>query len=218
MFKQAAVAAVALAGVAVEAYSLQKRDGAGGHGHGGHDHGGGAAAPAPASGYDEPSAGYGAPSPGYGAPSPGYGAPSPSYGTPQTGYAAEPTGYGEVDDGGFPDLTPIIIGVLALVGLSLLFPTFVSISSVRRKRSTAEESNPMTEVVDRVSDIYNAVVTSEGCMERIACEVGGLAGDFGMQDFLPEDKVAAVFMPKHYKGIYNKFKSGKDCHKIKCLY
>ena len=33
-----------------------------------------------------------------------------------------------------PDLTPIIVGFLIVIGLFLLFPTFVSIRSVRRKR------------------------------------------------------------------------------------
>ena len=40
--------------------------------------------------------------------------------------------------------------------------------------------NPMTEVVGRVNDIYSAVVQSEECMERIACEIGGLAADVGL--------------------------------------
>lgn len=209
MLRTAAIAAVALAGATVEAYSLQKRDGGGGHGH---EH---AHAAAPSTGYDTPDTGYGAP------PPQSYAPPPSSYSTPDTGYGPPSTGYGEVpsyeeEGAGFPDLTPIIIAVLALIGLSLLFPTFVTID--RKKRSLAEDANPMTDVVDRVSDIYNAVVTSEGCMERIACEVGGLAGDFGMTDFLPADKVASVFMNKSYKGMYKQFKSGKDCHMIKCLY
>ena len=40
--------------------------------------------------------------------------------------------------------------------------------------------NPMTDVVERVNDIYSSVVASEECMERIACEVGGLAADVGL--------------------------------------
>ena len=39
----------------------------------------------------------------------------------------------------------------------------------------------MTDVVERVNDIYTAVVQSEECMERIACEVGGLAADVGLK-------------------------------------
>ena len=39
----------------------------------------------------------------------------------------------------------------------------------------------MTDVVERVNDIYNSVVQSEECMERIACEIGGLANDFGLK-------------------------------------
>merc|ERR1712038_1189045 len=111
---------------AVDAYSvLQKRDGAHGHDHG-------HAAAAPSSGYDEPAASYGAPAASYGDPAPAYGA----------------------EEAALPDLTPIIIGILALVGLSLLFPTFVSVSS-RKKRSAAEDANPMTDVVERVNEIYN---------------------------------------------------------------
>ena len=40
----------------------------------------------------------------------------------------------------------------------------------------------MTDVVERVNDIYMAVVESEECMERIACELGGLAADVGLKD------------------------------------
>lgn len=38
----------------------------------------------------------------------------------------------------------------------------------------------MNDVAQRVSDVYNSVATSEGCMERIACEVGGIAADVGL--------------------------------------
>merc|ERR1712061_479956 len=67
-------------------------------------------------------------------PAASYGEPQPSYGEPAPAYGAE--------EASLPDLTPIIIGILALVGLSLLFPTFVSVSS-RKKRSAAEYADPM---------------------------------------------------------------------------
>merc|ERR1712226_1145587 len=116
-----AMVGMAIVGLsAVDAYSvLQKRDGAHAHDHG-------HAAPAPSDGYGEPAASYGAPAASYGEPAPAYGA----------------------EEAALPDLTPIIIGILALVGLSLLFPTFVSVSS-RKKRSAAEDANPMTDVVER---------------------------------------------------------------------
>ena len=126
-----AMVGMAIVGLsAVDAYSvLQKRDGAGGH----HDHA--HEAPAPASGYDEPAAAYGAPAASYGAPAASYGAPAASYAEPAASYDAAPS-YG-AEEAALPDLTPIIIGILALVGLSLLFPTFVSVSA-RKKRSAAE--------------------------------------------------------------------------------
>merc|ERR1712039_1114406 len=69
-----------------------------------------------------PDDGYGAPEPVYEEPETGYGPPHAAYGAPS--YAAE-TGL---------DLTTLIIPLLALVGLFLLFPTYVTLTSVRRKR------------------------------------------------------------------------------------
>ena len=42
--------------------------------------------------------------------------------------------------------------------------------------------SPLNDVVERVNDIYMSVVESEECMQRIACEVGGLAKDVGLKD------------------------------------
>jgi hypothetical protein len=96
---------------------LQKRDGAHAHDHA----------------HAEPAAAYGAPAPAasYGAPAASYDEPepAPAYGEPAPAYGAE--------EAALPDLTPIIIGILALVGLSLLFPTHVSVDT-RKKRSAAE--------------------------------------------------------------------------------
>merc|ERR1711993_55803 len=182
-----AMVGMAIVGLsAVDAYSvLQKRDGAHAHDHG-------HAAPAPSDGYAEPAASYGDPEPSYGEPAPTYGA----------------------EEAALPDLTPIIIGIRALIGLSLLFPTFVSVSS-RKKRSAAEDANPMTDVVERVNEIYNSVITSEQCMERIACELGGLASDVGLKES-PMAKMADLFVTAKYKPYYKQFKSGQNCEKIKC--
>merc|ERR1712213_306985 len=132
----------------LEEQQLLKRDGAHSHDH-------------------EPSSGYGAPSPSYSEPAASYGAPETGCGAPSDSYGVS---YGGYEEESLPDLTPIIVGILVLTGLSLLFPTFVSLTSVRRKRDADD-------VVKRVNDIYTAVVQSEECMERIACEVGGLAAD-----------------------------------------
>ena len=34
-------------------------------------------------------------------------------------------------------------------------------------------------VIERVQDMYMALMESEECMERVACEIGGLAEDAG---------------------------------------
>merc|ERR1711934_1093140 len=115
--------------------------------------------------HEHADSGYGAPAATYEEPAASYGAPAPSY-----GYEEEP----------LPDLTPIIVGILVLTGLSLLFPTFVSLATVRRKRHAEDEGDHQTDVIERVNEIYTAVVQSEECMEKIACEVGALAGDVGL--------------------------------------
>merc|ERR1711936_171956 len=140
---------------------------------------------------------------GYGAPE-----PAPSYDAPETGY-----GVPSYEEEPLPDLTPIIVGILVLTGLSLLFPTFVSLSDVRKKRHADDDAS--SDVIERVNEIYTAVVQSEECMEKIACEVGALAGDVGLTQN-PAVKLASGFMPSKYKTYYKQFVSGKDCHKIKC--
>ena len=155
MFRKAAICAVAFMGASLtEAAKLQqeitKRDGA--HGH---DHAHAAAAPAapaggysapaasysaPAASYGAPAASYGAPAATYGAPAPSYEEPAPSYGAPAPSYGA-PVSYEEEQPGFFPDVTFIIVGILIVVGLSLLFPTYVSLTTVRRKRDVAEGKN-----------------------------------------------------------------------------
>merc|ERR1719150_3025853 len=83
------------------------------------------------------SSSYGAPEPSYSAPEPSYGAPEPSYGAPEPSYSAPSYGYEEASAG--LDLTSILIPILALLGLSLLFPTFVTVSGGRRKRDVLDE-------------------------------------------------------------------------------
>merc|ERR1712123_437036 len=131
---------------------------------------------------------------GYGAPAASYGAPEPSYEEPAQEYAAAPS-YGAAE-AAVPDLTPIIIGILVLTGLSLLFPTYVTLTSVRRKRSaeSTRDESPMSNMV-----------------ERVACEVGGLAEDAGISKSLT--KASASFLPKKYSKMMNKFNHGKDCSK-----
>ena len=46
----------------------------------------------------------------------------------------------------------------------------------------AISGSPLNDVAERVNDIYMSVVESEECMQRVACEVGGLAKDVGLKD------------------------------------
>ena len=92
--------------------------------------------------YSAPAPSYSAPAPAYEAPAPSYSAPAaaPSYSAPEATYGAPSTGYGTgyEEEAGL-DLTSIIIPLLALVGLSLLFPTYVSLTTVRKRREAGED-------------------------------------------------------------------------------
>ena len=128
--------------------SFLKRDG-GSHGH---SSGPSASYNVPDDGYAQPSpsASYGAPSQGYSSPASSYGAPA-SYNEPSDGYAAGDSSYqapgasygapsyANNEDGFGIDLISLIIPALAILGLSLLFPTVVSLSSTRKRRSADQD-------------------------------------------------------------------------------
>jgi len=87
----------------------------------------------------------------YGAPeAPAYSAPEESYGAPEVSYSAP--SYSAPAETGL-DLTTLIIPLLALVGLFLLFPTYVTLTSVRRKRETGEDAGEVN-MLERMQDMY----------------------------------------------------------------
>ena len=110
-------------------------------------------APAPsyaAPSYSAPAPTYGPPEPSYGAPAPSYSVPTDAYASPDTGYSAPQTGYASPvssygDEKGGLDLTSILIPLLALLGLSLLFPTYVNLTSVKRRRRSLDEGTHATQ-------------------------------------------------------------------------
>jgi hypothetical protein len=104
----------------------------------------------------------------------------------------------------------IIIPLLIVLGLSLLFPATVNISTGRKRREAGEASG-LLDVVERVQDMYMALMESEECMERIACEVGGLAEDAGISKSMT--KMVEKFAPKKYAKMMKNFNHGKDCKK-----
>jgi len=203
------LAFAAAVGMTDAAEILSKRDGAGGHHH------------EPASGYGAPSSGYDAPASGYGAPASGYDAPASGYGAPAAGYDAPASGYdaptapsyGGDGDVGFKGFNPLffLLPILILVGLSLLFPTITTVST--RKRRNAVESNPVYDLAERVNDIYGAVLQSEECMEKIACELGVMAKDITAS---PVAGMITPFVPQKYAHYYKQFTAGANCDKIKC--
>ena len=108
--------------------------------------------------------GYGAPTaPSYSAPAPSYGAPAPEpYSAPEPAYSAPATGYGvSYEEEAGLDLTSIIIPLLALVGLSLLFPTYVSLSTVRKRRDLQDEgmSDPQHVIFNCTTFLLPAATT-----------------------------------------------------------
>jgi len=204
--------------------TLYRRDGGGSHSHSSSSSSSyGAPEPsygAPEPSYSAPAPSYSAPAASYGAPEPSYGAPEPSYGAPEASYGAPSYGYEEASAG--LDLTSIIIPILALLGLSLLFPTFVNITAAnggkRKRRDVLDsEESPAENMISRVQDMYMAILESEECFERIACEIGGLVEDAGYSKQMT--KSMELFAPKKYAKMVKSFNHGKDCKKNnKCGY
>jgi len=150
-----------------------------------------------------PDDGYHAPEESYAAPAEAYGAPEVSYSAPS--YAAPAGGL---------DLTTLLIPILALVGLFLLFPTYVTLTSVRRKREAGEETDMASDIVNRIQDMFMAVSESEECMERVACQVGALAADAGLSRTVAAS--ALMMAPSKYAKYAKQFAVPTSCHKLKC--
>jgi len=114
------------------------------------------------------------------------------------------------------DLTSLIIPLLALLGLSLLFPTYVNLTTVNRKRRSLEEDKEVSgnSLVERVQDIYMSVVESEECLERIACEMGGIVADAGISTEI--FRTAAPLVSGKFSSAMKSFNNAKDCRKMKC--
>ncbi|XP_023341089.1 uncharacterized protein LOC111711072 isoform X2 [Eurytemora carolleeae] len=202
--------------------TLARPDGAGGHHH---DHSA-AAAPAPSSGYQEPAAGYSAPASGYEQPAYDSGAGyAPSAGGYDAGYdtgytapeSYAPAPYGTTDTGPFLGfgLGWVWVPIVIVLGLFLLFPstTVVPVTNGRRKRG-AEEEVSGNSIVERIQDITMAVLESEECMERVACEIGGIISDAGISKKV--FTAAEAYVPSKYSKLMKTFNSPKDCHKNKC--
>jgi len=201
----------ALALLALSQSSLALPDGVGGH-HAHHaEHAAAAAAP-PAAGYQEPVASYEA------AADPGYAVPDAGYGTPDydTGYYGTGQGYDVAPQEGYEvaeaenGMSMIIVPLLIAAALFLLFPSTRTVAVNSRKRREADDS-PAANMVERVQDMYMALMESEECMERIACEVGGLVADAGISKSMT--KMAGQFVPKKYSKMMKTFNHGKDCKK-----
>jgi len=93
----------------------------------------------------------------------------------------------------------------------LLFPTFVTINGTGRRKREAGDDSAAANVVERIQDMTLALMESEECMERIACEMGGLAEDVGISKSMT--KMVEKFAPKKYAKMMKTFNHGKDCKK-----
>lgn len=69
-------------------------------------------------------------------------------------------------------------------------------------------------MVERMMDMYQAIIESEECLERVACDVGGLANDAGFDPTMAH--LASVMVPNKYSKYMKQFASAKNCHKLKC--
>ena len=65
-----------------------------------------------------------------------------------------------------------------------------------------------------VSFAFQAIIESEECLERVACDVGGLAADSGFDTSYAN--IASLMVSNKYSKYMKQFASAKNCHKIKC--
>ena len=59
-----------------------------------------------------------------------------------------------------------------------------------------------------------AIIESEECLERVACDVGGLASEAGLDTSLAN--LGSMMVSNKYSKLMKSFAKAKDCHKIKC--
>merc|ERR1712027_120656 len=125
----------------------------------------------------------------YGAPEPDtYGAPAETYGAPAESYGVTAPEYGAAETG-------------------------LDLTTVRRKREAVDESSEVSAVA-RMMDMYQAIMESEECLERVACDVVAMASDAGLDTSLAS--VASVMVPSKYSKLMKQFGAAKNCKKIKC--
>jgi len=147
----------------------------------------------------------------------GYGAPESGYGEPSYGYTATGTGGGYVaETAGADGMSMIIIPLLIAAALFLLFPSVVNVDvnatqAGRKKRAVTDETPAAANMLERVQDMYMAVLESEECVERIVCEMGGLVADAGYSKQMT--KQLELFAPAKYSKMMKTFNHGKDCKK-----
>jgi len=82
-----------------------------------------------------------------------------------------------------------------------------------RKREVGAEDESLN-LVDRIQDMYMAIVESEECIERVACQVGALAQQAGIDGKL--SAMAMMMAPAKYTKYVKQFAMPSHCEKIKC--
>jgi len=106
----------------------------------------------------------------------------------------------------------ILVPLLIVAALFLLFPSVVNVpvnGTGRKRREAADE--PASNMVERIQDMYMAILESEECIERVVCEMGGLVEDAGYSKQMT--KTLEMFAPKKYAKMMKSFNAGKDCKK-----
>ena len=68
--------------------------------------------------------------------------------------------------------------------------------------------------VSNILKYFQAIIESEECLERVACDVGALASDAGLDTSLAS--MASIMVPGKYSKYAKSFASAKNCSKIKC--
>ena len=87
------------------------------------------------------------------APIDGYPAPAEPYTAPETAPAPAYT----APESGL-DLTTLAIPVIILLGVFLLFPSFTTLTSVRKTLKMSEREDGQMNILDQIQDVYQALL------------------------------------------------------------
>ncbi|XP_071546796.1 uncharacterized protein [Panulirus ornatus] len=110
----------------------------------------------------------------------------------------------------------LALPTLAVLALSAIWPQH---THYRSKREADDPDAPMEELTQHLMNVYLAAVESDGCMQRVVCELGAVARNLKPYQRNLMISVLSSAVPVKHSHLFSKFKAGvnaETCHKYSC--